>query len=67
MVEIDNPFLPFYIALTEKTEKEVNLDFRHMASQRYVSYVHYILNNKPEHECEHCHKSFKRIHLLRYH
>ena len=48
LVNIDNPFLPFYIALAEQDEEDMHYDFREGNPHRYLNYIHWILQEQPQ-------------------
>ena len=67
LVHIDNAYLPFYIALVEKNETQMNMDFREQNPKRYFNYVYWVLRNEPKYQCPHCSKVFRNDKSYRMH
>lgn len=59
MIEPTNAFLPFYMALVEFPEDDMNFDFREFAPQRYLCYLYVNIKMVPQFQCEKCSKIFR--------
>lgn len=47
--------------------EQMNYDFREQNKQRYMNYIHWMLNEKPKFQCPECLKAFKTAVNLRLH
>ena len=49
LIDLENAYLSFYMALIELPESEMQLDFREQNPRRYLDYLYWVILHEPKH------------------